>query len=115
MDDDIDSQSLLQSVLGLFARKRPQRSARPASLRTRKREAWLRTDAFLQQDDLAEADPKSVARTLHALEHLFQNDSDREVDCVSVPDIMQIPVSRSFGSLDSCPLTTLAELSATRT
>ncbi|KAH8803318.1 hypothetical protein F5884DRAFT_739629 [Xylogone sp. PMI_703] len=80
MDDDTDSQSLLQSVLGLFARKRPQRSAKPASLRSRKREAWLRTDAFLQRDDLGEADPESVARTLRAFEHLVQDDSDREID-----------------------------------
>ncbi|PMD47898.1 subtilisin-like protein [Hyaloscypha variabilis F] len=80
MDDDTDSQSLLQSVLGLFARKRPQRSAKPASLTSRKREAWLRTDAFLQRDDLGEADPESVARTLRAFEHLVQDDSDREID-----------------------------------
>ncbi|GAW11454.1 hypothetical protein ANO14919_008000 [Xylariales sp. No.14919] len=80
MDDDTDSQSLLQSVLGLFARKRPQRSAKPASLRSRKREAWLRTDAFLQRDDLGEADPESVARTLRAFEHLVQDDSDHEID-----------------------------------
>ncbi|KAL9105841.1 MAG: hypothetical protein Q9227_009049 [Pyrenula ochraceoflavens] len=80
MDDDTDSQSLLQSVLGLFARKRPQSSAKPASLRSRKREAWLRTDAFLQRDDLGEADPESVARTLRAFEHLVQDDSNREID-----------------------------------
>lgn len=82
-DDDAGSQSLLQSVLGLFARKRPQRSAKPAaSLRSRKREAWLRTDAFLQCDDLREADPESVARTLRAFEHLVQDDSDQEMDFV---------------------------------
>ncbi|OQU94560.1 hypothetical protein CLAIMM_00905 [Cladophialophora immunda] len=80
MDDDTDSQSLLQSVLGLFARKRPQSLAKPASLRSRKREAWLRTDAFLQHDDLGDADPESVARTLRAFEHLVQDDSDREMD-----------------------------------
>ncbi|PVH92328.1 subtilisin-like protein [Periconia macrospinosa] len=80
MDDDTDSQGLLQSVLGLFARKRPQKSAKPASLTSRKREAWLRTDAFLQRDDLGEADPESVARTLRAFEHLVQDDSDQEVD-----------------------------------
>ncbi|PSR80203.1 hypothetical protein BD289DRAFT_374413 [Coniella lustricola] len=80
MDDDTHSQSLLQSVLGLFARKRPQRSAKPASLEWRKREAWLRADAFLQCDGVGEADPESVARTLRAFEHLVQDDSDRETD-----------------------------------
>ncbi|KAH0828251.1 intracellular serine protease [Fonsecaea pedrosoi] len=80
MNDDTESQSLLQSVLGLFARKRPQSLAKPASLKSRKREAWLRTDAFLQHDDLREADPESVARTLRAFEHLVQDDSDGEMD-----------------------------------
>lgn len=108
MDDDTDSQSLLQSVLGLFARKRPQRSAKPASLRSRKREAWLRTDAFLQRDDLGEADPESVARTLCAFEHLVQDDSDQEIDFVGILDIQPTPVFRSVGlslpaSNDSSP------------
>ncbi|KAJ5776453.1 uncharacterized protein N7511_001464 [Penicillium nucicola] len=80
MDGETHSQSLLQSVLGLFARKQPQKSAKPASLRSRKREAWLRTDAFLQRDDIGEADPESVARTLRAFENLVQDDSDQEID-----------------------------------
>lgn len=97
MDDDTDSQSLLQSVLGLFARRRPQRSTKPVSLRSRKREAWLRTDAFLQRDDIGEADPESVARTLRAFEHLVQDDSGREIDFVGILDIQQTPVFRSIG------------------
>ncbi|KAK1142191.1 hypothetical protein N8T08_008117 [Aspergillus melleus] len=76
MDDDTGPQSLLQAVLGIFTRKRPQRSAKPASLRSRKREAWLRTDAFLQRDYISEADPDSVAKTLRAFEHLVPDDSD---------------------------------------
>ncbi|KAM5433434.1 hypothetical protein MferCBS31731_007069 [Microsporum ferrugineum] len=80
MDDDTESRSLLQSVLGLFALGRPRRSAKPASLKSRKREAWLRTDAFLQRNDLGEAEPESVARTLRAFEHLVQDDSDRKID-----------------------------------
>lgn len=87
MDDNTDSQSLLQSVLGIFTRKRPQRSAKPVSLESRKREAWLRTDAFLQRDNLDEADPESVTRTLRALEHYVQDDCDREIDFVSILDI----------------------------
>lgn len=97
MDDDTDSQSLLQSVLGLFARKRPQKLAKPPSLRSRKREAWLRTDAFLQRDDLGEADPESVARTLRAFEQLVQDDSDLEIDFVGILDLQQTPVFRSVG------------------
>lgn len=97
MDDDTDSQSLLQSVLGLFTRRQPQRSVKPASLRSRKREAWLRTDAFLQRDNIVEAEPESVARTLRAFEHLVQDDSDREIDFVGIFDIQQAPVFRSVG------------------
>lgn len=97
MDDDTESQGLLQSVLGLFARKRPQKSAKPVSLRARKREAWLRTDSFLQRDGVGEADPESVARTLRALEHLVQDESDREMDFVSILDIQQPPVFWSVG------------------
>ncbi len=81
-DDDTDAPSLLQSVLALFAGKRPQRSAKPASLRSRKRQAWLRADSFTQRDDLREADPASVKRTLHSFEHLVQDDSHREIDFV---------------------------------
>lgn len=95
MEDDNHSQSLLQSVLGLFALKRPQRAAKPASLRSRKHEAWLRTDAFLQRDDLGEADPESVSRTLRAFERLVQDDSDRETDFVGILDVQQTPVFRS--------------------
>ncbi|PVH81390.1 hypothetical protein DL98DRAFT_624868 [Cadophora sp. DSE1049] len=87
--DGADSQSLLQSVLGLFARKGPQKSAKPASLRSRKREAWLRTDAFLQRDDICEADPESVARTLRVFEQLVQDDSDREIDCFAEQSFQQ--------------------------
>ena len=99
MDDDTDSQSLLQSVLGLFARKRPQNLAKPASLKSRKREAWLRTDAFLQHDDLGDADQESVARTLRAFEHLVQDDSDRKTDFVGIFDIQHPLVIRSVGLL----------------
>lgn len=97
-DDGADSQNLLQSVLGFFARKGPQKSAKPASLRSRKREAWLRTDAFLQRDDIGEADPESVARTLRAFEQLVQDDFDREIDFVGIPDILKSSLSGCFAS-----------------
>jgi hypothetical protein len=79
-DDDTDAPGLLQSVLGLFAGKRPQKS--PKSLRSRKRQAWLRADSFTQRDDLREADPASVERALCAFEHLVQDDAHREIDFV---------------------------------
>lgn len=86
MDVD-DSQGLLKTVLGFFVRRRPERSAQPASLKSRAREAWLRTDAFLQHDadELDESDPERIARTLDALEEYIQYDSG-ESDSVSAPD-----------------------------
>ncbi|KAF4992831.1 hypothetical protein FGRMN_6883 [Fusarium graminum] len=79
MDEDTNSQSLLQSVLGIFTRKRPQKSAKPVSLGLRKSEAWLRTDAFLQRDNLEGADPESVARTLRAFEQYICKDNDQDI------------------------------------
>lgn len=103
MDED-DSQGLLKTVLGFFARKQPESSAQPASLRSRTRDAWLRTDAYLQHDTdgFGENDPERLARTLRALEDYVQYDSDRESDSVSAPYIRQAPV---FQPLTSCLLT----------
>jgi hypothetical protein len=84
MEDGTAPQGLLQSVLGLFARKRQQTSEKPASLKARQREAWLRTDAFLQRDHLDDADPESVARTLRAFEHLVQDEGDGEIAFVRI-------------------------------
>ncbi|KAI0891909.1 hypothetical protein F4806DRAFT_506252 [Annulohypoxylon nitens] len=78
-----DSQGLLNTVLGFFVRRQPEKSARPASLKSRTREAWLRTDAFLQQDDdggYDGLDPEHIARTLRALEDYVQYNSDGESD-----------------------------------
>ena len=93
MDDADDSQGLLKSMLGFFARKRPERSAQPQSLRSRTREAWVRTDSFslLQHDDFDEMDPATLARTLRALEDYIQDDSGLELDSVSALDIQQTP------------------------
>lgn len=93
MDGD-DSQGLLKSVLGFFARKRPERLAQPRSLRSRTREAWLRTDAYLQHDadELGEIDPERLAKTLRTMEDYVQFDSDRESDFVSTLGIRQASV-----------------------
>ena len=102
MDED-NSPGLLKTILRFFAQKRPERSAPPASLKSRTRDAWLRTDAYLQHDTdgFDEIDPERLARTLRALESYVQYDSDRESDSVSAPDILQAPV---FRPLTSCPL-----------
>ncbi|KAI0860261.1 hypothetical protein F4860DRAFT_504119 [Xylaria cubensis] len=83
MDQD-ESQGLLKTVLGFFARRRPERSA-PTSLKSKKRDAWLRTDAYLQHDTdgICEIDPKRLARTLRAFEDYIEYDSDRGSDSVS--------------------------------
>ena len=84
MEDNNDSQSLLQSVLGIFTRKRPHESARHRSLRAQQREAWIRSESFTQHNDLDEADPESVTRTLRALEHYVQDGDGPETDSVSI-------------------------------
>ena len=101
MDDDTDPQSLLQFVLGFLARKRPESSAKSASLRSRKREGWLRADAFAafeKCDGLRESDLGSderVARTLRAFDRFVQDDSDRETDVVGIPEVQQVLIFQS--------------------
>ncbi|PHH77791.1 hypothetical protein CDD82_3358 [Ophiocordyceps australis] len=75
--DEGESQGLLKFVLGFFARKRPEKSAQPASLRSRTRDAWLRTDAFLQHEAVrdSETDPDCMTEALCAFE-----------DCIRAPD-----------------------------
>ncbi len=103
MDHD-DSRGLLKSILGFFARKPPETSAPPASLRSQALDAWLRTDAYLQHetDEFSEIDPEHVASTLRAFEDLVQDDPDRGPDSVSTLDPRQVPI---FQSLTSCALT----------
>ncbi|RFN43276.1 intracellular serine protease [Fusarium flagelliforme] len=87
MSDDDDPRGFFQSVLGIFTRIRPQKSAKPRSLKTRWQEAWLRADAFAQQDDLDRADPESVERTLRACERYVQDDYDQEIDFSRQPGL----------------------------
>src|SRR5882757_9644171 len=81
MDQD-ESRGLLKSILGIFARKPPEKSAPPASVRSQAFDAWLRTDAYLQHetDEFDEIDPENLARTLSAFEDLVQHDPDRGPD-----------------------------------
>jgi hypothetical protein len=103
MDHD-DSRGLLKSILGFFARKPPEKSTPPTSLRSKALDAWVRTDAYLQHktNDFDEIDPEQVARILRTFENLVQYDSDREPDSVSTVTSQQISV---FQPLTSCPLT----------
>ena len=99
MDED-DSHGLLKTLLGFFARKQPERSAQPTSLRLRTLYAWLRTDAYLQHDTdgFGDIDPKHLAKTLRAIENYVQYDADRESDSVSAPGIRQTPVFQPLTS-----------------
>ncbi|KAK9423695.1 putative Peptidase S8/S53 domain-containing protein [Seiridium unicorne] len=78
--DDAYSRGLLRFMLGFFARKQPEKTAHPASLKSRTREAWLRTDSFLQHDEFDAKDSEGIARTLSALEDYVQDDSGLESD-----------------------------------
>ncbi|ETS77176.1 hypothetical protein PFICI_11050 [Pestalotiopsis fici W106-1] len=78
--DDADSQSLLRFVLGFFSRRNPESPVHPASLSSRKREAWLRVDSFIQRDEIYKADRDSVARTLRAFETMVEDIAGLELD-----------------------------------
>ena len=82
--DDKDSRGLLKSILGLFARKQPERST-PASLQSQALDAWVRTDAYLQHEtnDFDVYEPAQVKRTLTTFENLVHYDSDLDLDAVS--------------------------------
>ena len=99
-----DSRGLLKSILGFFARKPPETSESPASLRSRTLDAWVRTDAYLQHDsdNFGEIDPEQVARTLHTFEDLVKYNSDPTPDSVSTHNTQQVP---AFQPLNLHPLT----------
>ena len=102
--DHEDSLGLIKSILGFFARKPPEKSTPPTSLKSQALDAWVRTDAYLQHNtnDFDEVDPEQVARTLRTFENLVQYDSDSEPDSVSTVISQQTSV---FPPLTSCPLT----------
>ncbi|KAL7914162.1 hypothetical protein GGI35DRAFT_236740 [Trichoderma velutinum] len=81
MDVD-DSQGLFKTVLGYFVRRQPEKSAQPVSLRSQAHAAWIRADAFLQNeaDESDEPDPEHIARTLRAFEQYVQYNSDEKSD-----------------------------------
>lgn len=95
MDGD-DPEALLKTVLGGFARKRPEKSAQSASLSARTRDAWLRTDACLEHETngVDEIDHERLARTLCALQGYVQYNSRQESDLVSAPHEVQAPASQ---------------------
>ncbi|KAI0873178.1 hypothetical protein GGS24DRAFT_406175 [Hypoxylon argillaceum] len=83
MDQD-ESQDLLKTVLRFLARMRPERSAPTSSIKSKKRDAWLRTNAYLlhDTDGIGEIDPERLARTLRLLEEYIEFDSDRDSDSI---------------------------------
>ncbi|RAK72160.1 S8/S53 family peptidase [Aspergillus fijiensis CBS 313.89] len=103
MMDENDSRGLLKAVLGFFARKPPERSAQPASLRSRACEAWLRTDAYMQHDadDLDEVEPERRAKVLRAFEDYVQYDSTREPDYRLLDDV-PYPMFQTMRSVINC-------------
>ncbi|XDG05268.1 hypothetical protein ABKA04_004883 [Annulohypoxylon sp. FPYF3050] len=80
--DASDSQGLLKAAFKFLVGKRPDESTQPASPRSQTREAWLRADAFLQQDndEFGELDHEHTSGTLRALENCFEYKSDGELD-----------------------------------
>ena len=99
-----ESRGLLKSILGVFARNRPEKSGPPASVRSKSLDAWLRTDAHVQHetDEFDKIDPEHLARTLSAFEDLVQHDLDQGPDSVSTLNPRQFPVSQPS---TSCELT----------
>ncbi|PCG98246.1 Peptidase S8/S53, subtilisin/kexin/sedolisin [Penicillium occitanis (nom. inval.)] len=88
MDVD-ETPGLLRSVLGFLARKPLERPIKkPKSLKARRQDAWLRTDAFLQHDADAfdEIEPEQRKRTLHALEGYVEVNPDGESDFNFLPE-----------------------------
>ena len=85
-----ETPGLLRSVFGFLARKPPERPIKkPKSLKARRQDAWLRTDAFLQHDADAfdEMEPEQRKRTLHALEGYVEVNPDGEEDLVCAPEL----------------------------
>ena len=95
MDYD-DSRSLLKTILGIFARRPPEKPAPASSLRSQALDAWVRTDAYLQHEtnDFEGNDPEQLARTLTTLEDLVQYDCDPFQDLVSITWVsMRVPLT----------------------
>jgi hypothetical protein len=83
--DHEENQGLLQSFLGLFARRGPERSTQSTSVRSQAADAWMRADAFLQHEDneVGERDPEQVERALRAFDNLLEHEPSGEADSVS--------------------------------
>lgn len=84
MDHD-GNPGLLQSILGLFARKGPEKSTQSTSVRTQAADAWMRADAFLQHEDndVGGRDPEQIERALRAFESLLEHEPSGEANSVS--------------------------------
>ncbi|KAK4553672.1 hypothetical protein LTR86_009170 [Recurvomyces mirabilis] len=83
--DHEENQGLLQSFLGLFARRGPERSIQSTSVQSQATDAWMRADAFLQHEDNGAGgrDPEQVKRALRALDNLLEPEHSREADSLA--------------------------------
>jgi len=80
------------------------------SLEERRSMAFLRVDAYVQRENLDEAEPESYHRVLSAGEKYFQDDSAQEVDPVSALQcIYRNSCLLASWSLTSCILTVFRE------
>lgn len=84
--DHNESRGLLKTILGFLARRTPEKSTPPTSLKSQALDAWVRTDAYLQHnaDDFDEIDPERVASSLKTFENLVQYESNPEPGSVSI-------------------------------
>lgn len=100
MDEEDESPGLLRYMFGFLARNPPRPIKKPKSLRARRQDAWLRTDAFLQHDadEFDDMEPEQRDRTLRALEGYVEVQTDGESDFVSAPETMRGKL-RSVASL----------------
>ncbi|KAK2689589.1 hypothetical protein QWA68_011989 [Fusarium oxysporum] len=73
--------SLFRRILGYVAGWSPERSA-PQTVESQARNAWVRTDAFLQYEtqDFESLDPQHQAKALRALNNLVQLKKNQDVD-----------------------------------
>lgn len=86
--DQEDTRSLFQTVIEFLTKKQPAQST---SLRSRKEDAWVRTDAYLQHESggVSDIHPDHLAKPLRAFEDYLQLESDQESDYQEAPDVWQ--------------------------
>ncbi len=85
--DPNSSRGLWKTTLGFLARKRPEKTASPPSLRAQRDLAWIRNYAYLRHEAEDEEDPaplEDIEKALGVLENVIQYDFDDDSDFVSI-------------------------------